>query len=147
MPEFSLNKYVPDSTQYWAVGAETGASALPFESKEILAKVMNERLESLRSEIDSINTHLRQRARLRDALQSGIREDMCHIQNRVYELNTEDSGSVIPLEKLLAGLSKERRQQEYSHWQDTVMLKRDLRKAEKELRSAVLDLWMVRFVS
>jgi hypothetical protein len=53
----------------------------------------------------------------------------------------------ISLEQQIGELYKEKRQGELSHWQDTVMLKRELRKADKELRSASLDLWMMKFLS
>jgi len=49
------------------------------------------------------------------------------------------------LEKQIADLYKEKRQEQLSHWTDTVMLKREL--AEKEQRNAVLDLWMLKFLS
>ena len=51
------------------------------------------------------------------------------------------------LEKQVSELYKEKRQQELSQWQDTVKLKHERRKAEKELRSAMLDLWMIQFLS
>ena len=51
------------------------------------------------------------------------------------------------LEKQIADLYKEKRQEQLSHWTDTVMLERELRKAEKEERNAMLDLWMLKFLS
>ncbi|MBI3336418.1 hypothetical protein HYZ98_02525 [Candidatus Peregrinibacteria bacterium] len=50
------------------------------------------------------------------------------------------------MERQIAELEKENRQQELLHWQDTVVLKRELREAEKELQNALLDGWMVRFL-
>ena len=50
-------------------------------------------------------------------------------------------------EKQISELYKERRHQELSQWQDTVKLKHERRMAEKELQSAMLDLWMIQFLS
>ena len=96
---------------------------------------------------------IEERQKLKADLQSNIDEDLCQIQSTIYALE-QDMGGVIDkskrriwLEKQISELYKERRHQELSQWQDTVKLKHERRKAEKELRSAMLDLWMIRFLS
>ena len=85
---------------------------------------------------------------LRSTLNSDIDGDMCRTQTMLYELDfMPDAARRSSLEKQIIELCKEKRYQKLSHWQDTVMLKHELRKAEKELRTATLDLWMIRFLS
>ncbi len=130
-----------------------GCGALPGKSKEVLARVISDRVSFLKGTIDELTALIEERQKLKDDLQSNIDDDLCQIQSTIYALEQDMCGIIdkskrrIWLEKQISELYRERRQQELSQWQDTVKLKHEKREAEKELRSAMLDLWMVRFLS
>lgn len=126
----------------------------PAKSKEILAKVISERISFLRKSIEEISGQIQERQRLKETLNSDIDETLCQTKAALYELSSLgtiadnlNSSRKSSLETLLATLHKEKRHQKLLHWQDTVMLERELRDMEKEMLSAQRDLWMVRFVS
>ena len=141
------------SIKYNGLNSALGYNALnflPFKGRDMLPRVVSDRVKFLKSSTDEIKQMLHERQKLKDALNSERDEDICKTQTALYELDSlanADPARRSSLEKQLADLSQEKRRQELSHWQDTVMLKRELRKAEKELRSAILDLWMLRFLS
>jgi len=143
-----FGKYVPFSTDY--MPAASTHAALPFESRDTLARVISDRVHFLKDSIEEINSLLQQRKKLRYELQAEIENNTGRIQNLLFELDSMDNVNQTErcsLEGTIVGLSKERRNLELSHFEHTVMLKRDLRKAERELRTAMLDLWMIRFLS
>ena len=73
---------------------------------------------------------------------------MCRTQTEIFKLDfMPDSIKRSSLENRIMDLCKEKRDHDLSHWKDAVELKRELRKTEKELRTAMLDLWMIRFLS
>ena len=127
--------------------------ALPGKSRDVLDQVISDRVSFLKGTIDELTTLITEREKLKADLQSNIDDDLCQIQSTIYALE-EDMCGVIDkgrrrtwLEKQISELYKERRQQDLLQWQDTVKLKHEKRIAEKELRSATLDLWMIRFLS
>ncbi len=125
-----------------------GYSMLPFKSRNVLARVISDRLSLLKKSIDEINSLIQERQKLKESLGSDIDEELCRTQTAIYQLElTSDMVKMSSLEKQISDLYKEKRQQEFSHWQDTVKLKHERRMTEKELRSAMLDLWMIQFLS
>jgi len=125
-----------------------GYSTLPLKSRNVLARVISDRVSFLRGSAAEINALMKERLQLKEALECGIDEEMCRIQTNIYELDLmPDMVKRSSLEKQIMELRKEKRSQQLSRWQDTVRLKGELRKVEKELRSAMLDLWMIRFLS
>lgn len=146
MPD-SLNKYVPDNPEYHIrVDRSSNAPSLPFESRDILSEVVSDRILFLYDSIRETNLQLLQRTELRNDFQQEICKEHVRIQNLLYELENKGK-DISSLELRLADLSQEERQQQLSHWRDTVELKRERRNTEKELRSAILDFWLIRFLS
>jgi hypothetical protein len=123
-----------------------GSDLSPAKSRQILAKVISDRISFLQKSIEAINRQIEERQRLKETLNSDIDEKLCETKNVLYELEYLGikNGRQISLEELLASLHKEKRHQQLSHWQDTVMLEKELRNLEKEILSAVRDWWMVR---
>jgi len=127
----------------------------PIKGKELLAKSISDRISFLKKSIDEIYELLQERYRLKECLNADIDERTCQILTKLYRLGHYDenpwantsNARRISLEQQITELYKERRQQELGHWQDSVMLKKELRNMEKELLSALRDLWMVRFIS
>ncbi len=123
------------------------------KSSDILSRILTDRLYLIRGEISEISHQIDERQRLKKSLDSDIEQKVCDVQNIIYFMELDMCNRIDKsrrrslLEQQIGELYKEKRQGELSHWQDTVMLKRELRKTEKELRSATLDLWMVRFLS
>lgn len=137
--------YLPDDPKYWPCNSADNTTALPIELNDLLEKVIADRIESTKNNIYALNTHLQRRTGLRDEFQREISEKMLRIQNLLYEKeNIRDKNAVISLEGLLIELSKEKRSQDLSHWKDAVELSHVLRKLEKELYSALLDLLITR---
>ncbi|MFC1713553.1 hypothetical protein ACFL6S_07795 [Candidatus Poribacteria bacterium] len=130
-----------------------GNGVLPGKSRDVLAQVISDRVSFLKGTIDEITSLIAERQRLKADLQSNIDDDLCQIQSTIYALEQDMCGVIdkskrrIWLEKEISELYKERRQHDLSQWQDTVKLKHEKRMAEKELRSATLDLWMIQFLS
>ena len=125
----------------------------PIKSKEVLYKTIYSRIVFLRQTIDEIDLLIDERQRLRESISSEIEQKVCDVQNVIHGLELDMCGVIdksrrrISLEQQIGELYREERQQKMSHWQDTVKLKHERRMAEKELRSAMLDLWMIRFLS
>jgi len=126
---------------------------LPVQSRDILSKLLADRLYLIKYEVSEISQQIDDRQRLKESLDSEIDQRVCEVHTVIYDLELDMGGLIdksrrrISLEQQIGELYKEKRQGELSNWQDTVMLKRELRKAEKELRSATLDLWMLKFLS
>ena len=126
---------------------------IPFKSSDVLSKVIFDRVSFLKGTIDDLTELIEERQKLKDNLQSNIDDNLCQIQNTIYALEQDMCGVIDKgrrrtwLEKQISELYKERRQQDLLNWQDTVKLKHEKRIAEKELRSATLDLWMIQFLS
>ncbi len=123
---------------------------LPFKGGDMLARVVSDRVKFLKSSTDEIKQILDERQKLKDSLSSDIDNNICQTKTAIYELHSmadTDPARRSSLEKQLAELYQEKRRQELSLWQDSTNLKEDFRKVEKELRSAMLDLWMLRFLS
>lgn len=144
----NLIKYFFEPDSSYTQGNETAP-----QSKEILSKLLVERLYLVRHEINEIEGQLAERQKLTQILDSELDERLCQVQSVIYWLELDMCNKIdksrrrTSLENQIAQLYKEKRQGKLSHWQDTVKLKTELRKAEKELRSASLDLWMMRFLS
>lgn len=113
----------------------------PIKNREVLAKVIADRVTFLQNAIDEITTQIQERQKLKEFLNSDIDEKLCHNLTKIYELEFWNiptrARRRISLEQQVAELYKEKRQHEVLHWQDTVMLKRELRNAERELRMAL----------
>jgi len=154
-PDLSLDKYIPFTAEYWPKEEEDTPeygilNHLPFKSRDVIERVIADRVAFIRDSIEEIRSQIKERQGLKHDLSEGIDEDICEARSALFELDSLAEvapGRRSSLEKQIMDLRKEKRNQELLLWQDTVMLKRDLRKAEKELRSAMLDLWMVRFLS
>ncbi len=124
--------------------------SLPFKSRSVLAKVTSHRVSFLKTSVRELNGLLRERQELLDSMKSGIDANLCAAQSELYGLDALANGPPerrSSLERQIMDLHRERRSQEALHFQDAVTLKRELRKAEKELRTATLDLWMLKFLS
>jgi len=119
-------------------------------STDLIHKVLFHRVGFLKQSIDEIHAQILQRQQLKDALNLGIDEQMCRTQTEIFQLDFwQPSGRGerrIVLEKQIADLEKEKRHHELTHWQDTGTLKQELRQSQKELNSAWLDLWLVKFL-
>ena len=129
---------------------EYGINSLPLKSRKVLAEVISGRIQFLKETISEIKTQVTQRQDLKDKLSYGIDLDICEIRTAVYDLEAsvkQDQQDKNPLERQIVELRMEKRRLELSSWQDMITLNRELREAEKELRSALLDLWMLNFVS
>lgn len=133
--------------------SSVGYVMLPGKSRDVLAQVISDRVYFLKGTIDDLASLIEERQELKNALQSNIDDDLCQIQSTIYALEQDMCGVIdkserrIWLEKQISELYKEKRDHDLSKWQDTVKLKQEKRMAEKELRSAKLDLWMIRFLS
>ena len=130
-----------------------GYGVLHGKSRDVLSQVISDRVSFLKGTIDELAGLIEERQKLKTDLQSNIDDDLCQIQSTIYTLEQDMCGVIdkskrrIWLEKQISELYKERRQQDLLQWQDTVKLKHEKRIAEKELRSAMLDLWMIQFLS
>ncbi|MBD3181501.1 hypothetical protein GF312_04360 [Candidatus Poribacteria bacterium] len=123
-------------------------NGMPEKSKKILFEVISDRIYFLKKNIGEINSQLDERQKLKDELKSNIDYDMCRIQTEIYKLDImPDMLKRTTLESRIMDLCKEKRDKELSFWQDKIELKKELRKIEKELRTAMLDLWIIRFLS
>jgi len=150
-----LDKYIPFTAEYWPKEKEDNAESgilnhLPFKSRDVIERVIADRVAFLKDSIEEIRSQIKERQKLKHELNSGIDEDICEAKSALFELDSLAEvapGRRSSLEKQIMDLSKEKRQQGLQHWQDTVKLKQERRRAEKELRSAMLDLWMVRFLT
>ena len=136
---------MPDNPEYW-VSTVNSISALNLPCKDLLSKVVSDRISLLYDTIIEVNRHLHARTTLARNIQSHIDESICSTVNLQYELNS-DPNSKTSLENQINELHKEKRQQQLSHWKDTVELKREMRNAKKEMRNAMLDLWMITYLN
>ena len=125
-------EYVPYSPQY------------SVKPGSLMAAVIYNRLSFLKSTISEISGQLRQRNALWYRQNEDIDENLCKAQSKAYQFEP-DHPAASDLEQMIIGLQKEQRNLELSHWRDTVELRREYRETEKELRCAVLDLWMLSF--
>lgn len=135
-----FGKYVPFSPDYLPP-----APSIHSFSQDILNQVIYSRMAFTRDTINEIYAHLRQRKSLKDALNSEIDEDISRIRDTLF--NVEGIPAKSALERQVTDLTKEKRSHELAHWQDTLCLSKELRLAVKELRTAMLDLWMLRFLT
>ena len=125
---------------------------LPVQTNEILSKILTDRLYFIKDEINEITRQVEERQELKQSLDSEIDQRVCEVRNIIYLIELDICNKIDKsrrrtlLEKQIADLYKEKRQEKHSHWTDTVMLERELRKAEKEERNAMLDLWMIKFL-
>ena len=130
-----------------------GYKTLPGRSGDVLSRVISDRVSFLKGTIGDLASLIEERQNLKADLQANIDDDLCQIQSTIYALEQDMCGVIDKgrrrtwLEKQISELYKERRQQDLLQWQDTVKLKHEKRIAEKELRSATLDLWMIQFLS
>ena len=130
-----------------------GIVPIPVKSRDMLSRILTDRLYLIRDEMSEISKQIDERTQLKKSLDSEIEQKVCDVQNIIYFMELDMCNRIDKsrrrslLEQQIGELYKEKRQGKLSCWQDTVMLQRELRKAEKELRSATLDLWMVRFLS
>lgn len=99
-----------------------GYGMLPGKSKEVLARVISDRVSFLKGTIDELTALIEERQKLKDDLQSNIDDDLCNIQSTIYALEQDMCGIIdkskrrIWLEKQISELYRERRQQELSQW-------------------------------
>lgn len=147
-------RYITDSDSNYSTSndsIETNA-LIQMQNNEILSRILTDRLYFIKDEISEITNQIDQRQKLKQSIDSEIDERVCEVQNVIYLLEFDLCNRVdrsrrrTMLERQIADLYKEKRQEKLSHWTDTVMLQRELRKAEKEERNAVLDLWMLQFI-
>ena len=126
---------------------------LSIQSSDILSKLLADRLYLIKDEINEITQQIDERQRLKQSLDSEIDERVCQVENVINLIELDMCNQIDKsrrrtlLEKQIGDLYKEKRQEQLAYWTDNVMLKRELRKAEKEERNAVLDLWMMKFLS
>ena len=141
-----MPSYMPDNPQYFlSTVTENSVFNIPFKSKDLLSKVVSDRISFLYDTITEMNRYLLQRTRLRNDFQQEISKDHVQIQNLLFEQQNKGQ-DISSLELRLVELSKEERQQELSHWRDTVELNQKRRYTEKELRRALLDLWLLKLL-
>ena len=124
-------------------------TSLPFKSKELLGKVISDRISFLKKSIEEISGQIEERQRLKDILNSDIDEKICQTKSALYELDSfgDLCDRRSSLEEQVAALHKEKRNQKLRHWQDTVKLESELRDMKKELLSALRDLEMIKALS
>ena len=132
-----MPQYVPDNPEYHVSSSSTN---------DLLSNVISDRIDHLYTSINQSNQLLQKRTELRNNHQLEISKQHVRIQNLLFDFENKGK-DISSLEVSLANLSQEQRQQELSHWRDTAELMRELKKSEKELRSAILDLWMIQFLS
>ena len=126
---------------------------LSIQSNDILSKLLTDRLYIIKDEISEISQQIDERQKLKQSLDTEIDERVCQVENVINLIELDMCNKIDKsrrrtlLEKQIADLYKEKRQEQLAYWTDNVMLKRELRKAEKEERNAVLDLWMLKFLS
>lgn len=129
------------------------ANCLPSKAPQVLSSVISDRISFLEESTEQMKAQIQERQELKNSLDAEIDQRLCQVQTMLHQLKPWDGISkpegrrVTSLEKQIGELYKEKREHRLSHWQDTVMLKRELRKAQKELRTAMLDMWMTRFLS
>ena len=127
-------EYVPYSPQY------------SVKPGSLMAAVIYNRLSFLKSTISEISGQLKQRNALWHRQSREIEENLCRAQGKAYQFEP-DHPAANDLEQMIIGLHKEKRNLELSRFKDTVELRRELRETEKELRTALVDWWMVEFLS
>jgi len=150
-------RYFVDSEDNYSQSSDSpknhGIVPIPVKSKDTLSRILTDRLYLIKGEISEISQQIDERQRLKRSLDSEIEQKVCDVKNIIYFMELDMCNRIDKsrrrslLEQQIGELYREKRQGELSCWQDTVILQRELRKAEKELRSATLDLWMVRFLS
>lgn len=144
MPDFPID-YVLNNASY---SIDNSITTMVPKSREILSKVIYDRITFLQSTITEIEFLLVERHKLKNKLSFDIDQDVCDARTQLYRNDIlPDASRQSMLEKQILELHKEKRQQQLAHWQDATKLKHERRKAEKELQSAMLDLWMIRFLS
>ena len=151
-PATYFNLYQPKKDDSLDLGYTLASK--PSMSREILLKVISDRISFLTKSIEDIQEQLLARQKLKESLISDIDTKLCQTKTALYELDSFgslaerlNSRRKSSLESLFANLDQEKRQQELLHWQDAVLLQRELRQMERELLSAQRDLWMMRLLS
>jgi len=102
---------------------------MPVQSNEILSKLLTDRLYFIRDEINEITRQVEERQELKQSLDSEIDERVCQVRNIIYLIELDICNKIDKsrrrtlLEKQIADLYKEKRQEKLSHWIDTVMWK------------------------
>ena len=124
-------------------------NSLPLETKQAMHHIIADRVLFLRDSVAELNTLIQEREELKNALNADIEQNLAATKEALYEelnlmASTERRSS---LERLIAQQQREKRDRETEFWSDKFSAKLEQIKAEKELRNALLDLWMVRFLS
>jgi len=125
-------EYVPYSPQY------------SVKPDSLMAAVIYSRLSFLKSTISEISGQLKQRDALWHRQSREIDENLCRAQSKAYQFEP-DHPAVNNLEQMIISLHKESRSLELARRRDIVDLRRELRQTEKELTTASMEWWMVRF--
>jgi len=111
-----------------------------------MAAVIYSRLSFLKSTITEISGQLKQRDALWHRQSREIDENLCRAQSKAYQFEP-DHPAVNNLEQMIIGLHKESRSLELARRRDIVDLRRELRGAERELTTALMEWWMVSFLT
>jgi len=145
--------YRPKSKKVSGDGKEYSINQYSIDSSNVLTAIISDRIYFIKDTIDEINAQIQERNALKQTLTIDIEEKLRKVKNIIYELELDMCNRIdksrrrTSLEKQISELYKEKRQQELLHWQDTVMLKKELRNAEKELLDAMADVLVSRFLS
>ncbi len=117
--------------------------------KDILTKVTSDRILLCRKEIVDLSSLARERAILNENLQSKTDDCICNTVNLLFEQESlyRSNPNKCSLSQQLNDLYRAQRQEDLVFWRDRKEIRREIHQAEKQLQSAMIDLWMLRFLS
>ncbi len=117
--------------------------------KDILTKVTSDRILLCRKELADLSSLARERAILNENLQSKTDDCICNTVNMLFEQEFlyRSNPNKCSLSQQLNDLYRGQRQEDLSFWKDKKEMRREIHQAEKQLQSALLDLWMLNFLS
>lgn len=138
-----LHRYVSDDPKYWPLEHTDYTS--PFD---IIDKALSSRIYFLQDSLLSTNALLQQRNSIRNRSISEFDDRMRHIQYLLFQMDSLNLPlqAKSSLEAQMNSILCEKYREEVSNWRDSFMVHRELLKTEKELRTAIQDLCILRIL-
>ena len=116
-----------------------GSSNASTNAGTLVADVMKDKFESVRTTLIDLFCEIESRSRIDESLTRKVREDICMLQNRMFEFDTYPKGTNLiidkrreALEDRIFDLEKELRNQELRRWQEMITINKELRRTYRE---------------